>query len=206
MDPFGLWQKIDLIWGRFSVIFGTSETDQGPTGQIGAQKDESGPGRRIRACKTNQGPRDMALQEESGPARQVTAWQDEPGIHGTNTGPARRIRTPQDKSGPRGRITTAGNGSGPRDESELRRTNQGPARWARDLQDEYGRFGTDKGSTRHQSGPHGTNHSLVGQTRVPRDQSGSAGQIRALRAESGPRKTNQGPADGSWSHATKSWF
>ena len=192
----------------------------------------------------------MALQEESGPARQVTAWQDEPGIHRTNTGPARRIRTPQDKSGPcgrirspgrirapgtdqgpwdgsgpqewirapgmdqgpvdgsgpDGRITTAGNGSGPRDESELRRTNQGPARWARDLQDEYGPFGTYKDSTRHQSGPHGTKHSLVGQARVPRDQSGSAGQIRALRAESGPRKTNQGPADGSWSHATKSWF
>ena len=119
---------------------GASETYQGPTGQIGAQKDASGPGRRIRACETNQGPRDMALQEESGPVRQVTAWQDEPGIHGTNTGPARRIRTPQDKSGPCGRIRSPGrirapgadqgprNGSGPRDESELRRTKQGPAR------------------------------------------------------------------------------
>ena len=101
-------------------------------------------------------------------------------------------QSPVDGSGPDGRITTAGSRSGPLDESELRRTNQGPARWARDLQDEYGPFGTDKDSTRHQSGTHGTNHSLVGQTRVPRDQSGSAGQIRALRAESGSRKTNQG--------------
>ena len=72
---------------------GASETYQGPTGQIGAQKDESGPGRRIRACETNQG-----LRDESGPAGHGPAG----GIRASETGHglAGRTRDPRDEYGP----------------------------------------------------------------------------------------------------------
>ena len=129
---------------------------------------------RSRASWTRLGPQltSIFFIRFQDPAGKIRALQNEPvpcGTnqgHGTDQGPAIRIRTPQYESGPNG--------------TDQVQTDQGPADQSRIPQDGLGPAGQSR-TPHDESGPRWTNQ-------------GAAGRIRASQDESGPRRTYQDPA------------